>query len=489
MAVNDPINPFDSEIDVSATNDQFDELGKLMMDRFQPDYDKNFTKYQERLSPYTYQAPNMSFYDLASELGAGLLATPNTGGASAFTGLGVGFANASERMKKKKEDNAKARQQIALQAAQMAMQDERQADEFLNQAYIKMIGDTNKEIKTMNLSWIDKDSGERKEGTLDKKSDLFKEIMSDPEKYGAQEITQPLVDMSNSGNMYERLNQNTADSITSVEDEWAKEAKAQIGVQDKIDSARYYAGKLEDKDFGPLASFNMGVGGIMVQLKLDGLIDEEKLGSMFAVNSVGTGLAMGLISQTKGAISDREMAMFLKASATIGNSKQGFLNILDITEKIAQKAVELDESWAIERARLQNEGVSLAEMRAAMRKFQNDFHKKNKLFSGSEVYNPDLSIEDNLKNMKEQGLENTEAYKIVSQMTKEGEDVYNELSKKHATYGDPENPPKKVSKSIKGVPDGSIEAGTYQNQSDPNDPNNGKTMYRSSNGKLYVAED
>ena len=151
--------------------------------------------------------------------------------------------------------------------------------------------------------------------------------------------------------------------------------------------------------------------------------------------------------------------------------------------------MELDQSWAIERARLQNEGVSLAEMRAEMRKFQNDFHKKNKLFSGSEVYNPDLSIEDNLKNMKEQGLENTEAYKIVSQMTKEGEDVYNELSKKHATYGDPENPPKKVSKSIKGVPDGSIEAGTYQNQSDPNDPNNGKTMYRSSDGKLYVAED
>lgn len=204
------------------------------------------------------------------------------------------------------------------------MQDERQADEFLNQAYIKMIGDTNKEIKTMNLSWIDKDSGERKEGTLDKKSDLFKEIMSDPEKYGAQEITQPLVDMSNSGNMYEQLNKNTADSITSVEDEWAKEAKAQIAVQDKLDSARYYAGKLEDKDFGPLASFNMGLGGIMVQLGLDGLIDEEKLGGMFAVNSVGTGLAMGLISQTKGAISDREMAMFLKASATIGNSKQGF---------------------------------------------------------------------------------------------------------------------------------------------------------------------
>jgi len=87
MAVIDPIDPFASDINVSSTNDQSSEL----MDRLKPDYDKNFAKYQQRLAPYTYQAPSMSFYDLASELGAGLLATPNTGGASAFTGLGVGF--------------------------------------------------------------------------------------------------------------------------------------------------------------------------------------------------------------------------------------------------------------------------------------------------------------------------------------------------------------------------------------------------------------
>jgi len=41
-----------------------------------------------------------------------LLSTPNIGGASAFTGLGVGFNRISERLKKEEADNAKANQQI-----------------------------------------------------------------------------------------------------------------------------------------------------------------------------------------------------------------------------------------------------------------------------------------------------------------------------------------------------------------------------------------
>ena len=125
MATIDPIDPFASGVDVSSTDDQFSEIGQLVSGRLKKmgDYDKNLAKYHERLNPFMYEQPKMSFYELASELGAGLLSTPNIGGASAFTGLGVGFTNASERMKAIETENSKARQQIALQAAQMAMQD------------------------------------------------------------------------------------------------------------------------------------------------------------------------------------------------------------------------------------------------------------------------------------------------------------------------------------------------------------------------------
>ena len=89
--------------DVSAPSaDQFSQLGAMMTSRFQP-FEQNVQKYQQRLAPYMYQAPRMNIFDLASELGAGLLSTPNTGGASAFTGLGVGFNRVSDRLRHQEE--------------------------------------------------------------------------------------------------------------------------------------------------------------------------------------------------------------------------------------------------------------------------------------------------------------------------------------------------------------------------------------------------
>jgi hypothetical protein len=133
MAVIDPIDPFASDVSVNATDDNLSELANLLKERMQPrNYEDNIEKYQQRLEPYIAKPPRMGFYDLASQLGAGLLSTPNTGGASAFTGLGVGFSNASAEMKQKQEAYAKAKQEIGLQAAQMAMQDEQKAKTIRN---------------------------------------------------------------------------------------------------------------------------------------------------------------------------------------------------------------------------------------------------------------------------------------------------------------------------------------------------------------------
>ena len=137
-------------VSTTGVNNSMSDLGKLLMERFQPpNYQENIQKYQQRLAPYMYQAPRMNIYDLASELGAGLLSTPNTGGASAFTGLGVGFTRVSDRLRHQEEQNAKARQQIGFQAAQLAMQDERKANEFLNKALFELAKtDTDNDIKS-----------------------------------------------------------------------------------------------------------------------------------------------------------------------------------------------------------------------------------------------------------------------------------------------------------------------------------------------------
>ena len=289
-------------------------------------------------------------------------------------------------------------------------------------------------------------------------------------------------------NKYEALDKNTADAITDQETEWQKESNAQYGVLDKLEAAQQFAQGLREEDFGNFqVTFGVPIKNIMTSIGFGNLIDQDRLGRQIAVNSVGTGLAMGLISQTKGAISDREMGMFLAASATLGNNKNGFLKILDLTERIARKAVGYNTAWLEERARLQSEGKDLSQIRAAQANFQRKYHAENPLFSGSkdangnDIYNPDLSIKENLANLEP----GSEAYNIVAAMTDEGIAEYQRLKGLHSQIST-ENAiakqnlaQKQVATGIEGVPDGSKLIG--QNQS-------GKDVYLTEDGQYIVVE-
>tara|TARA_R110000824_G_scaffold272376_3_gene460901 strand:- start:489 stop:1694 length:1206 start_codon:yes stop_codon:yes gene_type:complete len=179
MAVNDPIDPFASDVSVNATDDNLSELANLLKERMQPrNYEDNIEKYQQRLEPYIAKPSRMGFYDLASQLGAGLLSTPNTGGASAFTGLGVGFSNASAEMKQKQEAYAKAKQEIGLQAAQMAMQDEQKANAFLDKSLFELakgsmgVGKQTADITNFNFREALDEEGKKRFDSM-KNSDPF----------------------------------------------------------------------------------------------------------------------------------------------------------------------------------------------------------------------------------------------------------------------------------------------------------------------------
>ncbi len=94
------------------------------------DYDANVGRYQQRLSQYAPERPKMNIFEVASELGRGLLATPNTGVGSAYRGLGVGFDNVSQKLKEDRDRFEKERREIGMLASQMAMQDEQRAKTF-----------------------------------------------------------------------------------------------------------------------------------------------------------------------------------------------------------------------------------------------------------------------------------------------------------------------------------------------------------------------
>jgi|MDSZ01.1.fsa_nt_gb hypothetical protein len=496
------IDAFDGGGDVTFTDDNQNELAMLLRRSLEnpatvamnnalsrniqrSDFDTNYAKYDDLLTAkFGSQETGTNIYDVASQLGAGLLSTPNTGGASFARGLGIGFQKVSATQKEKEENLRRQRMEIAKQATQLAMSDTRSAEKFLDEMAVKLLGDTNKEIKTESIRYKDPKTGQFVERLLDKNDPLFKEIISDPEKFEASKITQPLVDMGGESKQYEKLNELTAKDITAVENRWQEESDAQVAVKDKNQAARFFANKLSAEDFGPLQLYTIGLKSVFLGLGFDGLIDEDTLANQITVNSLGTGLAMGLISQTKGSISDREMAMFLRASPTLGSTKAGFLQLLDLNDRISDRTIQFNSDWAKVRADMMKEGASLSEIRAAQGSFKADFHDKNPLFdfgTGAK-YDDNLSVEDNLKAMDP----NSEAYKIASQITEEGMEVYKGISAKHSTYGSPNS---YQAQGIEGVPDGAQPTGqVFDNPDDPDDPRNGKPIYEF-DGEYHVPDD
>ena len=389
MAVNDPINPFDSEIDVSATDSTIQDLASQL-----GNYDQNFAKYQQRLAPYSYQAPNMSIYDLASELGAGLLATPNTGGASAFTGLGVGFTRASDKMKKNQEANAKAQQQIGLQAAQLAMQDEQKANEFLNQYAIKMIDSANKKVDYITFEY---DEVDETTGTTTTQSQTFANIPSNRDDINdiinnknGREVKPPTTAINMPGDNTSFADKEAIKSMMKEGDAYEAKARASDQIRDQVNQAYILANEIDEAggSFGPASRSLLGVRELISGLGFGEQLlgdSEAAIAPQKALNQLSMGFTMAIVSQTKGAISDREMKLFISASPTLGSTKEGYMKQLELLERLAVRDKDFYKDYINKMIEFEDQGVQGRKLSLEMDKFTADWSEENPLFTPKEV--------------------------------------------------------------------------------------------------------
>lgn len=103
------------------------------------DYDAEQKKYADRLSQYNPQPENYDIYDLATSLSQGLSAQQQTDSPNSIGGgLALGFNQASQDMKQSKEAYAKAKREIGLQAATLAMQNEKEATKYLDKSLYEL---------------------------------------------------------------------------------------------------------------------------------------------------------------------------------------------------------------------------------------------------------------------------------------------------------------------------------------------------------------
>ena len=103
------------------------------------DYDTERQKYVDRLSQFAPQPDKFDIFDLATSISQGLAAQQQSAGPDSIgQGLAMGFNLASADMRERDRLMEQARQEIGLQAAKLAMSDEKAASDFLDKALFEL---------------------------------------------------------------------------------------------------------------------------------------------------------------------------------------------------------------------------------------------------------------------------------------------------------------------------------------------------------------
>jgi hypothetical protein len=117
---------------MAVTPDPLEDLRKKIEDF---DFEKQKSSYESRLGELAQPPRNYNLFDLATDLSRGLTAQQQTDRPDSLAGgLALGFGEASQRMKETQAARQKAKREIGLEAARLAMEDERKAIQYLDEA-------------------------------------------------------------------------------------------------------------------------------------------------------------------------------------------------------------------------------------------------------------------------------------------------------------------------------------------------------------------
>jgi len=321
-------------------------------------YDKNLQSYKDKLSGLYEPSPRPSLYDLATELGRAMLSSDPTAGA--FTSMGAGFVNFSDRLKKSDAEDLKARRAVGLEAAKLAMEDERKAEERLKDFAIEIYQNQNlSDVDPITLQYDEMDeegnfTGQKVTRSFDKKSDAEKilkilrtqngvDIEALPDPTGATEVDKLLA--------------------REFAAEYKKIAElggtVGYGKLDTIDQARLLAEKIGPDGFGKANEWTMPIRQFVLDAapwaaKMAG-IDESEVASQEALSALTISFVLANVAQTKGAVSNAEMGLFKEASPYLGQTYGGFMLALQVQELAAQKAIDFSRAYKAEASKYLSE--------------------------------------------------------------------------------------------------------------------------------------
>lgn len=346
------------------------------------DFQTQQTQYAQRLAGLYEPTPRPDFYQLMSDLGAGILAQkPDVG---PFTGLAAGFKTFAERMATDREERRKQRQAIALEAAKLAMQDERAAEKRLSDFALEILKNQSfGEVDLVTLQYDEKDvdgnfTGRKITRGFDKNTD-GKEIRMITRTQNGVPITD-LPDQFEEG----ELSKIDARELGKEATEVSKEEATSYATLDNLNQAEAIADQLGPDGFGAgeqlSLPFRQFFGNALPWLG----IDLKKVGLQEALGTVTIGFTLANISQTKGAVSDSEMKLFIASAPFLGQTYEGFKRSIAIQRKAAAKKQEFAREYQRELQRISAEAsktgrpLTGTQARSAMNLWKSKWRSENR---------------------------------------------------------------------------------------------------------------
>jgi hypothetical protein len=144
--------------------------------------------------------------------------------------------------------------------------------------------------------------------------------------------------------------------------------KGREEVEEMLGKIEQMRGLAQRVDSGPLTDFKTDFMSLGNSLGMG--FDVENIANVEAMRAKGMDFILDIIAGTKGAISEREMAAFEKASPGVGNSKLGNKQILDLAEASAQRLKVAHEAV---RTAYKADGASVVDLDDAFFKSQEEW--------------------------------------------------------------------------------------------------------------------
>jgi len=334
----------------SQQQEMIDSLNDQILSRAMPstrataapfDFDKSFDKYSRRLTPFFSQSTRPTFYDMASDLGAAMLSADPTAGV--FRSAGIGFSNFNERLRKDKESRLALDRQVGLQAMQMAMTDERAAQDFLNKTELERIKNSQKPYEPLIYEVPNPKTGELE--TVEVNPNNAMEVYTIRNTPGAKQIKLPTssVTVDSRTLTQGQFDKDQGKNLAAMTKQWRENAAAGRSQTQLTNLFLVTLNKLGPEKWGKIQAGTLSGRQILSEL---GLRDDKSLDDQQVANTLGTRLAMSLIALTKGAITEMEMRLFIAASPSLTSTYDGALRQAAFLQRIADLNIKKSDDYS-----------------------------------------------------------------------------------------------------------------------------------------------